>query len=148
MLPPRLPVVGPEDDDLALLAPEAGKVGHLDDDRPEELGPGRAELQDAGGDGLALHEGRRVDQLVLLEVSARHAHRHGRLARRYDDPDARVAAAAHGAAPRVDHEADEEPDRGEGKEGVSCRRKTGKRIAGWADYRLWPRRHFLSRLRH
>ena len=41
----------------------------LDDDRAEELGPGRSELQNSAGDGLALHQWRGVDQLVLLQIS-------------------------------------------------------------------------------
>ena len=45
-------------------------TAHLDDDGAEELGAGGAELQHAGGDSLALHQGRRVDQLVLLQIPA------------------------------------------------------------------------------
>ena len=99
----------------------------LDDDRAEELGPGRSELQNSAGDGLALHQWRGVDQLVLLQISgntnqvrsssglagthkpARHAHRHRSLPGRDDDPDPGVSAASHGPAPGVDHEADQEP---------------------------------------
>ena len=68
MLPPGLPVVRAQDDDLPLPAPEGGEVRDLDDDGPEELGPGRAQLQHPARHGLPLHQGRRVHQLVLLEV--------------------------------------------------------------------------------
>ena len=77
----------------------------LDDDRAEELGPGRSELQNSAGDGLALHQRRGMDQFVLLQISrntpgqtsvsqlqsgdqpARHSHRHRSLPGRDDDPD-------------------------------------------------------------
>ena len=101
----------------------------LDDDGTEELGPGRAELQDPAGDGLALHQWRGGDQFVLLQISrntpgqiealhgqakpgdqpARHSHRHRGLPGRDDDPDPGVSAASHGSAPGVHHEADQEP---------------------------------------
>ena len=100
----------------------------LDDDRAEELGPGRSELQNSAGDGLALHQRRGMDQFVLLQIPrntrsdlsqpgpvwpgdqpARHSHRHRSLPRRDDDPDPGVSAASHGSAPGVDHEADQEP---------------------------------------
>ena len=42
----------------------------LDDDGAEELGAAGAQLQHPGGDGLSLHQRRRVDQLVLLQISA------------------------------------------------------------------------------
>ena len=70
VLPPGLPVVTAEDDDLSLAASQGGEVRDLDDDGAEELGAGGAELEHAGGDGLALHQGRRVDQLVLLQIPA------------------------------------------------------------------------------
>ena len=49
-------------------------------------------------------------------------HRHRRLPRRDDDPDAGVAASAHGAAPGVHHEADEEPE--------GAKRENEERIRG------------------
>ena len=69
VLPPALPVVTAEDDDLPLAASQRGEVRHLDDDGAEELCPGRSELQHSAGNGLALHQGWGVDQLVLLQIS-------------------------------------------------------------------------------
>ena len=129
VLPPGLPVVTAEDDDLSLAASQGGEVRHLDDDGAEELGSGRAQLQDSAGDGLTLHQWRGVDQFVLLEVpgndqdvrqfpaGVRHSpagdpHRHGSLPGRDDDPHPGVSAASHGPAPGVHHEADQEPATG------------------------------------
>ena len=72
VLPPGLPVVTAEDDDLSLAASQGGEVRDLDDDGAEELGSGRAQLQHSAGDRLSLHQWRRVDQFVLLEVPANH----------------------------------------------------------------------------
>ena len=38
---------------------------------PEKLGGRGTQLENPGGDGLALHQGWRVDQLVLLQIPER-----------------------------------------------------------------------------
>ena len=75
---------------------------------PQELRADGPHLEDAAGERLALHQRRRVDELLALHQLARHARRHARLARRDDDAHARVTTAAHGAAASVDHEAHQE----------------------------------------
>ena len=127
MLLPVLAVVRPQDDNLTLSASEAGKVRDLDDDGAEELGAARAQLQHPRSDGLSLHQRWRVDQLVLLQISANRSvigivfsmsvlslpagdpHGHGRFPRGDDDSDPGVSASSHGSAPGVHHEADQEP---------------------------------------
>ena len=76
---------------------------------PEEFGGAGSEFEDAAGQSLALHERRRVGQLVALQVAARDAHGARRFARRDDDAHARVTAAPHRSAAGVHHEADQEP---------------------------------------
>ena len=76
---------------------------------PKEFGTRGSQLKDPGGNGFTLHHWGRVDQLVLLEVSARDPHGHGGLAGWDDHPDPGMSAASHGSAPGVNHEADQEP---------------------------------------
>ena len=75
---------------------------------PQEFGAHGAELEDSAGESLAFHEGRRVAQLVPLKVAARDSQRLGSFPGGHDDADAAVAAAAHGAAPRVHQETHQE----------------------------------------
>jgi hypothetical protein len=76
---------------------------------PKELGANRSKFEDSAGKRLALHQGWRVSELVLLEVSAGDSHGHGGLARGHDHAHPRVSATAHRATACVHHEADQEP---------------------------------------
>ena len=76
---------------------------------PKEFSSGGSQFQDPGSDGLSLHHGRGVDELVLLEVPAGDPHGHGGLSGWDDHPNAGVATTPHGPASCVDHETDEKP---------------------------------------
>jgi len=76
---------------------------------PQEFSCVGSKLENATGQGLAVHKRRRVDQFVFLKVAARDPHRAGRLAWRDDDPDAGMTASAHSTTSGVDHEAHQEP---------------------------------------
>ena len=72
---PVFSVVRAEDDDLSLLASQGSEVRHLDNDWTKELGSSGSQLQDATGNSFTLHQRRRVDQLVLLQISDKKPYR-------------------------------------------------------------------------
>jgi len=75
---------------------------------PEKLGRRWSNFQNSAGERFALHQRRRVRELLLLDQFAGDTRRHARLARRNDDAHARVTAAAHRPATSVHHETHQE----------------------------------------
>lgn len=83
---------------------------------PQELGSRRAHFNDASGQTLTLHHRRHGRQTVPLHQPAGYPGGCRALSGRHDDPQAIVTAAAHGSAPGIDHEADQEAEQQEERE--------------------------------
>lgn len=78
---------------------------------PKELGSRGSHLDEPAGQTLPLNHRGHGGQTVPLHQSARHSRRGAALPRRDDDAEAVVSTAAHGSAPGVYHEADQEAER-------------------------------------
>lgn len=98
---------------------------------PEELSAGWTDLDQSAGQAFSFHHGRRRCQFVSLDQSTGDPGGRRALSGRDDDAHAVVTTSSHGAAPGVDHEADQEPD-GEGKKrkNEEERRKKRQRVIG------------------
>lgn len=81
---------------------------------PEELGSCGAHLYDPAGQALPVHHGGHGGQPVPLHQTAGDPCGSRALLRGYHDAQAVVATAAHGPAPGINHEADQEAVEKEG----------------------------------
>lgn len=104
VLPPGLAVVRAKDNNLTFLAAQRGEVRHLHDHRPNELGGARTQLQHATGQGLALHQLRRMHGALRLHIAAGDPRRLAGGARGDDHAHPTVPAATHGPATGIDQE--------------------------------------------
>ena len=75
---------------------------------PEELGSWGPHLDEPAGQAFALNHRGHSSQTVPLHQSARHPCRRTAFPRWDDDAQAVVPATAHGSAPGIHHEADQE----------------------------------------
>lgn len=78
---------------------------------PQKLGSSRSHLDDATRQPLTFHHRRHGGQTVPLYQPARHPRGSGTLPWRHDDSQAIVTAAAHGSAPGIYHETDQEAEK-------------------------------------
>lgn len=79
---------------------------------PEELGSRGPHLDEPAGQAFALHHGGHGGQPVPLHQAARDPRGGAAVPGRDDDAQAVVPATAHGSAPGVHHEADQEAAEG------------------------------------
>lgn len=77
---------------------------------PEELGSRGPHLDEPAGQALALNHRGHGGQAVPLHQPARHPRGSAALPGRDDDAQAVVPATAHGSAPGIHHEADQEAE--------------------------------------